>query len=63
MKDNKKQKLKEIASRIAEMEKLCQQKGNFPKCMAEMNNLISGLDLEELLFIDEYILKEKLLTK
>ena len=57
------EKLKKIAACITELEKKCQKGDNVSEYIKEMEELAGGLSLEELLFIDEYILKEKLLTK
>ena len=61
---SKEKNLKKIATRIAELEKSCQHNmEKIPECMTEMNELILGLSLEDMLFIDEYILEKNLLTK
>lgn len=56
-------KLKKIATQIIELEKLCQKGDNVPDNMNKMAQLISELSLEEMLAVDDYITKEKLLTQ
>lgn len=63
MKDEK-EKIKEIALRIVELEKKCRTDAeNVSSYMSEMMQLTDHLSLEELLQVDEYILENKILTK
>ena len=55
-------KLKEIAHKIVELEKQAQTESNF-NYAKEMEKLIEGLKLKDLLAIDSYIQSENLLTK
>ena len=57
-----KKELKEIAHKIVELEKQAQTEPNF-NYAKEMEKLIEGLKLKELLAIDSYIQSENLLTK
>jgi hypothetical protein len=56
-----KKQLKKIAHKIMELEKLAELEPNFDYS-SEMEKLIEGLDISDLLAIDEYI-QTKLLTK
>lgn len=57
-----KERLKKIAHQLVELEKKAQNDKNFNYEFA-MTKLISNVSLADLLEIDEYIQKEKLLTK
>mgnify|MGYP003505297267 FL=1 len=63
MKDEKKKNIKMIAEEIARLEKSYQSKNNVSESLNKLEQIIQTLSLEEMLEIDEYILKEKLLTK
>lgn len=63
MKDEKKKNIKMIAEEIARLEKSYQSKNNISESLNKLEQIIQTLSLEEMLEIDEYILKEKLLTK
>ena len=63
MKDEKKKNIKIIAEEIARLEKSYQSKNNISESLNKLEQIIQTLSLEEMLEIDEYILKEKLLTK
>lgn len=63
MKRNKKEKLKEVAKTIAELEKECQMGKNVQKNMSKMDELITQFDITDLLLLDEFILENNLLTK
>jgi hypothetical protein len=65
MKDKeKKKKIKSIAQQISQLENKCRiDSVNQLKYMAEMQQLIENLSLEELLEIDEYIIESKCLKK
>lgn len=56
-----KKQLKKIAHKIMELEKLAELESNFDYS-SEMEKLIEGLDIGDLLAIDDYI-QTKLLTK
>ena len=56
-----KKELKKIAYKIMELEKLAELESNFDYS-SEMEKLIEGLDIGDLLAIDNYI-QTKLLTK
>ena len=58
-----KKSIKEIAIRIVELEKLCRQNSNNLVYVQEMEKIISNLNFEELIAIDEYIYQENLLTR
>lgn len=57
-----KERLKKIAHQLVELEKKAQNDKDFNYEFA-MTKLISNVSLADLLEIDEYIQKEKLLTK
>lgn len=63
MKDEKKKNIKMVAEEIARLEKSYQSKNNVSENLNKLEQIIQTLSLEEMLEIDEYILKEKLLTK
>ena len=56
-----KNKIKEVDNQIVLLEKACQQGDS--KKIKELEQLISRLDLEDMLAIDQYIYQAKLLTK
>lgn len=56
----KRDKIKEVATKIVFLEKECQA-GNLEK-MKDLDDLISKLSIEDMLAIDEYIYQENLLT-
>lgn len=56
----KRDKIKEVATKIVFLEKECQA-GNLEK-MEDLDNIISKLSIEDMLAIDEYIYQENLLT-
>ena len=58
----KKEELEQLALKIINLEKECQQNKNIEKNLIEMEKLIATLSLEDMLAIDEFITK-KLLTK
>ncbi len=55
-----KDKIKEVATQIVLLEKECQQ-GHFEK-VTELEDLISKINFEDMLAIDEYINQKNLLT-
>lgn len=63
MKRNKKEKLKEVAKIIAELEKECQMGKNVQENMSKMDELVTQFDITDLLLLDEFILENNLLTK
>ena len=56
-------RLEDIANKIIELEKKCQIEGPFPKYLKAMELETKDLSLEDLLFIDEYILEKRNLKK
>lgn len=58
-----KKRLVQIADRIVELEKELQQLPNSTRAMVLIEKLTEGLTLAEMLEIDNYIQKKKLLTK
>ena len=58
-----KKRLIRIADRIVELEKELQQLPNSTRAMVLIEKLTKGLTLAEMLEIDNYIQKKKLLTK
>lgn len=61
MKDKK--SIKEIAEQVVTLEKLIQGKTDTKDNINKLNSLCKGLSLEDMLAVDDYIFKEKLLTK
>lgn len=62
MKDKNK-KIKILAQKIVKLERECTLGNNVQENMKEIQNITDSLSLEEMLQIDEYITKKKLLTK
>ena len=56
-------KLKELAEQIYNLEQECQCKNNIQENMNKIEQLTQTLSLEEMLIIDTYIMKKKILTK
>ena len=56
-------RLENIGNQIIALEKKCAEGINVYQNMQEINKLIEGLSIEELLFIDEYILESTKLKK
>ena len=54
--------MKKIAEKIVELEKEMQLDKNVQKNEKKIENILLSLSFEEVLELDEYILKEKLLT-
>lgn len=63
MKDEKKKHIKTVAEQIVKLEKQCKSGTDVSKFMNEMEQLVQGLSLEDMLEIDNYIISKKLLTK
>lgn len=61
MKDKK--SIKEIAEQVVTLEKLIQGKTDTKDNINKLNSLCESLSLEDILAVDDYIFKEKLLTK
>ena len=61
MKDKK--SIKEIAEQVVALEKLIQGKIEVKDNINKLNSLCEGLSLEDMFAVDDYIFKEKLLTK
>ena len=54
--------LKEIAHKVVDIERKIEQT-SLVECEKEFEEIIKGLDISDLLMIDEYIMEKKLLTK
>lgn len=63
MKSEKKKHIKDIAKQIARLERCYQSGTDISKTEEELEQLVRTLSLEEMLEIDEYILRKNLLTK
>ena len=61
MKDKK--SIKEIAEQVVTLEKLIQGKVNTKDNINKLNSLCESLSLEDMLAVDDYIFRKKLLTK
>lgn len=61
MKDNK--SIKEIAEQVVTLEKLIQGKTDTKDNINKLNSLCESLSLEDMLAVDNYIFRKKLLTK
>ena len=61
MKDNK--SIKEIAELVVTLEKLIQRKTDTKDNINKLNSLCESLSLEDMLAVDDYIFRKKLLTK
>lgn len=61
MKDNK--SIKEIAEQVVTLEKLIQGKTDIKDNINKLNSLCESLSLEDMLAVDNYIFRKKLLTK
>lgn len=61
MKDNK--SIKEIAEQVVILEKLIQGKTDTKDNINKLNSLCESLSLEDMLAVDDYIFRKKLLTK
>ena len=55
-----KDKIKEVATQIVLLEKECQQ--GHKEAMLELEKLILSINWDEMIAVDEYIYKQKLLT-
>ena len=55
--------MKEIANRLAKLERECQKGNNIDENMLEMTQLVSSLSFEDLMRLDEYITNKNFLTK
>lgn len=55
-------RLIKIANQIVELEKECQLGKNVKENMAKIENIMCTLSILDILEIDEYIMKKKLLT-
>lgn len=63
MKDKKNKHIKIIANKIANLERECSLGNNVQENMKKIQDVTDSLSLEEILQIDEYITKKKLLTR
>lgn len=61
MKDNK--SIKKIAEQVVTLEKLIQGKTDTKDNINKLNSLCESLSLEDMLAVDDYIFRKKLLTK
>lgn len=63
MKQNKNKYLRDKAERIAKLECECVQGKDVKENQAKIHNIMSHLSFEEMMFIDDYIMKKKLVEK
>lgn len=63
MKDKKNKRIKILSQKIVNLENKIQLGNNVKENEDKINNIMSTLSLEDLLEIDEYITKKKMLTK
>lgn len=62
MKTKERKKIEEKARRIVELEKQAKKGENLDKVEKEMQDIVLGLSLEDLLYLDQYILDSNLLN-
>ena len=55
-------KIEKIAKQIVTLEKECDLGKNVKVNMAEIEKIVSTLSIEEMLEVDDYIIRKKLLT-
>lgn len=58
-----KKSIKEIAEQVVALEKLIQRKTDTKDNINKLNSLCESLSLEDMLAVDDYIFRKKLLTK
>jgi TATA-box binding protein (TBP) (component of TFIID and TFIIIB) len=63
MKNKQDKRIKNIANKIANLEKEILLGKSVQENQQKIENIVSTLSLEDMLEIDEYILKKKLLTR
>jgi TATA-box binding protein (TBP) (component of TFIID and TFIIIB) len=63
MKNKQDKRIKNIANKIANLEKEMLLGKSVQENQQKIENIVSTLSLEDMLEIDEYILKKKLLTR
>jgi TATA-box binding protein (TBP) (component of TFIID and TFIIIB) len=63
MKNKQDKRIKNIANKIANLEKEMLLGKNIQENQQKIENIVSTLSFEDMLEIDEYILKKKLLTR
>ena len=55
--------LKEVANKIYSLELECQEGKNVQENQQKIENIMSSLSFEDVLLLDDYIQRKKLLTK
>ena len=63
MKEKRKKHIKVLANKIVNIEKELLLGNNVQENQAKIENIVGSLALDEILAIDEYIIRKKLLTK
>ena len=63
MKDKKNKHIKIITNKIVNLERECSLGNNVQENMKKIQDITDSLSLEEILQIDEYITRKKLLTR
>lgn len=63
MKNERNKRIKRIAQKIVNLEKELQLGKNVKENQQKIEDIMSSLSVEDMLQIDEYITKKKLLTK
>lgn len=63
MKDERNKRIKRIAQKIVNLEEGLQLGKNVKENQQKIEDIMSSLSVEDMLQIDEYITKKKLLTK
>ncbi len=63
MKDKRNKRIKILANKIAQIEEQIALGNNVQENQNKIQNIIDSLTLEEILQVDEYITRKKLLTK
>ena len=62
MKENKNKHLRNIAKKIAKLEKEINLGNNVQENRKEIKNIMCSLDFGDIIFIDNYIMEKKLLN-
>ena len=63
MKDKRNKRIKILANKIAQIEEQIALGNNIQENQNKIQNITDSLTLEEILQVDEYIIRKKLLTK
>jgi hypothetical protein len=63
MKDERNKRIKIIANKIVALEKQLQLGENVKEVQQKIEDIMSSLSVEDVLLVDDYIMKKKLLTK